>query len=256
MTYTKYSASGNDFVIFHTFIKKDYSQEAIKLCNRTEGIGADGLIVLIPNEDADFEWLFYNSDGSDASMCGNGTRACAHYAFTNELAASTMHFKTGAGLIKSIVKDNIVETQLTAPIVVKEEFQQEGFTWYLVDTGVPHLVTIVDDLEEYDHDLSAKMRYEHNANVNFAKIEDGKNGKILKVRTYERGVEGETLACGTGVTAVAIAMHKTNKTNNKSIFLPVEGGNLEVSFSENNGVYTNIFLKGPAEFVFSGIFKI
>ena len=159
MTYTKYSASGNDFVIFHTFIKKDYSQEAIQLCNRTEGIGADGLIVLIPNEEAAFEWLFYNSDGSDASMCGNGTRACAHYAYTNNLAPSSMKFLTGAGLISSIVEDNIVETQLTAPIIIKEEFEENGFTWYLVDTGVPHLITIVDDLNVYDHDLCAKMRY-------------------------------------------------------------------------------------------------
>jgi diaminopimelate epimerase len=195
MTYTKYSASGNDFVITHSFIEKDYTNDAIKLCNRTEGIGADGFVVIVPSSEADFKWLFYNSDGSDAAMCGNATRAVSHYAFTNNLVSSSeMKFLTGAGLIKSSVEGNIVETQLTAPIVVKEEFIEDGFTWYLVDTGVPHLVTIVDDLELYNHDLCAKMRYKYNTNVNFAKIEDG----IIKVRTYERGVEGETLACGTG----------------------------------------------------------
>jgi diaminopimelate epimerase len=156
MTYTKYSASGNDFVIFHSFIKKDYSKEAITLCNRTEGIGADGLIVLIPNSDYDFEWLFYNSDGSHAAMCGNGTRACAHYAYINNLAPSNMKFLTGAGAIESIVEDDVVQTQLTKPILIKDEFIQDGFTWYY--------------------------------------------GKIY-VRTYERGVEGETLACGTGMAA-------------------------------------------------------
>jgi diaminopimelate epimerase len=197
MTYTKYSASGNDFVIFHSFIKKDYSKEAITLCNRTEGIGADGLIVLIPNSDYDFEWLFYNSDGSHAAMCGNGTRACAHYAYTNNLAPSNMKFLTGAGAIESIVEGDVVQTQLTKPILIKDEFIQDGFTWYLVDTGVPHLVSIVDDLEKYDNNLASKMRYEYNANVNFAKIENGK----IYVRTYERGVEGETLACGTGMAA-------------------------------------------------------
>ncbi|SKB80392.1 diaminopimelate epimerase [Malaciobacter marinus] len=197
MTYTKYSASGNDFVIFHSFIKKDYSKEAITLCNRTEGIGADGLIVLIPNSDYDFEWLFYNSDGSHAAMCGNGTRACAHYAYINNLAPSNMKFLTGAGAIESIVEDDVVQTQLTKPILIKDEFIQDGFTWYLVDTGVPHLVSIVDDLEKYDNNLASKMRYEYNANVNFAKIENGK----IYVRTYERGVEGETLACGTGMAA-------------------------------------------------------
>ncbi|MBU3014378.1 diaminopimelate epimerase [Poseidonibacter lekithochrous] len=246
MTYTKYSASGNDFVIFHTFIKKDYSKEAIELCNRTEGIGADGLIVLVPNEKADFEWLFYNSDGSDASMCGNGTRACAHYAYKNGLAPNSMKFLTGAGLIKSIVEDDIVETELTAPIVIKEEFEQEGFTWYLVDTGVPHLVTIVDDLEKYDHDLSAKMRYEHNANVNFAKIEDGKEGKVLKVRTYERGVEGETLACGTGMAACFLRANNLNLVSNKTFVYPKSQEELSLSLVDNT-----IYFKGAVKNVFT-----
>lgn len=246
MTYTKYSASGNDFVIFHTFIKKDYSKEAIELCNRTEGIGADGLIVLVPNEKADFEWLFYNSDGSDASMCGNGTRACAHYAYSNGLASSTMQFLTGAGLIKSIVDGNVVETQLTAPVVIKEEFEQEGFKWYLVDTGVPHLVTIVDDLEKYNHEISAKMRYEHNANVNFAKIEDANEGKVLKVRTYERGVEGETLACGTGMAACFLRANDLNLVSNKTFVYPKSQEELTLSLVENT-----IYFKGAVKNVFT-----
>lgn len=197
MTYTKYSASGNDFVIFHTFKNQDYSQEAIRLCNRTEGIGADGLIVLVPHEQYDFEWLFYNSDGSTASMCGNGTRACAHYAVTNGLASENLTFLTGAGAISCQINENIVETQMTKPKVIKEPFEEEGLTWYLIDTGVPHLVTLVEDLNVYDKMLSRRMREKHNANVNYAKVEDGK----VYVRTYERGVEDETLACGTGMVA-------------------------------------------------------
>jgi diaminopimelate epimerase len=241
MTYTKYSASGNDFVIFHTLIKKDYSQDAISLCNRTEGIGADGLIVIVPNETADFEWLFYNSDGSDAAMCGNGTRAVAHYAYTNGLAAPTMSFLTQAGIIKSIVDENIVETQMTKPVVIKEEFEQEGLTWYLIDTGVPHLVTVVDDLEKYDHDLCAKMRYEHNANVNFAKIEDGK----IFVRTYERGVEGETLACGTGMVACFLRANALGLVDNKSFVYPKSKEELTVSIKDGE-----LFFKGAVKKVF------
>lgn len=197
MTYTKYSASGNDFVIFHTFKNQDYSQEAIRLCNRTEGIGADGLIVLVPHEQYDFEWLFYNSDGSTASMCGNGTRACAHYAVANGLASENLTFLTGAGAISCEINGNIVETQMTKPKVIKEPFEEEGLTWYLIDTGVPHLVTLVEDLNVYDKMLSRRMREKHNANVNYAKVENGK----VYVRTYERGVEDETLACGTGMVA-------------------------------------------------------
>jgi diaminopimelate epimerase len=243
MTYTKYSASGNDFIIFHTFIEKDYSQEAIKLCNRTEGIGADGLVALVPSNDADFKWLFYNSDGSHAAMCGNATRAVSHYAYTNDLVSKNeMEFLTGAGLIKSCVDENIVETQLTAPKVIKEEFIQDGFTWYLVDTGVPHLVTIVDDLNKYNHDLCSKMRYEHNANVNFVKIENGE----LKVRTYERGVEGETLACGTGMAACFLRANDLKLVGDSTFVYPKSGEQL--TLSKKNGT---IYFKGAVKKVFT-----
>ena len=242
MTYTKYSASGNDFVITHSFIEKDYTNDAIKLCNRTEGIGADGFVVIVPSSKADFKWLFYNSDGSDAAMCGNATRAVSHYAFTNNLVTSNeMKFLTGAGLIKSCVEGNIVETQLTAPKVVKEEFIEDGFTWYLVDTGVPHLVTIVDDLELYSHDLCAKMRYKYNTNVNFAKIEDG----IIKVRTYERGVEGETLACGTGMAACFLRANDLRLVDDSTFVYPKSGEQL--TLSKKDGI---IYFKGAVKKVF------
>ena len=242
MTYTKYSASGNDFVITHSFIEKDYTNDAIKLCNRTEGIGADGFVIIVPSSEADFKWLFYNSDGSDAAMCGNATRAVSHYAFTNNLVSSSeMKFLTGAGLIKSSVEGNIVETQLTAPKVVKEEFTEDGFTWYLVDTGVPHLVTIVDDLELYNHDLCAKMRYKYNTNVNFAKIEDG----IIKVRTYERGVEGETLACGTGMAACFLRANDLKLVDSSTFVYPKSGEQL--TLSKKDGI---IYFKGAVKKVF------
>lgn len=242
MIYTKYSASGNDFVIFHTFIEKDYTNDAIKLCNRTEGIGADGFVALVPCDEADFKWQFYNSDGSDAAMCGNATRAVAHYAYTNNLASSKMKFLTEAGLIESEVNGNIVETQMTKPIVIKEPFEQEGLTWYLIDTGVPHLVTIVDNLEKYDHDLCAKMRYAHNANVNFAKIENG----IINVRTYERGVEGETLACGTGMVACFLRANDLGLVENKTFVYPKSKE--ELTISKNDG---KLYFKGAVKKVFT-----
>lgn len=243
MTYTKYSASGNDFVIFHTFKEEDFSSDAVKLCNRTEGIGADGFVALVPSNEADFKWLFYNSDGSYASMCGNATRAVAHYAYNNGLAGSSMKFMTGAGLIESVVEENIVETQMTEPVVIKEAFEQEGLTWYLIDTGVPHLVTLVEDLDLYEHDLCAKMRYEHNANVNFAKVED--NGTI-RVRTYERGVEGETLACGTGMVACFLRANDLGLVENSSLLYPKS--NEELTVSKVNG---KLYFKGAVKKVFT-----
>jgi len=197
MTITKYNASGNTFVIFHTEKKEDYSSLAIELCSKEN---VDGLIVVVPHEDYDFEWLFYNNDGSTANMCGNGTRAVAHYAFENKISNQKTHFLTGAGEISCIVEGDIVETTMTKPETIKNEFTEYGLSWVLIDTGVPHLVTITDDLEKFDLDICSKMRYKYNANVNFVKINNG----TLEVRTYERGVEGETQACGTGMTACFI----------------------------------------------------
>ena len=172
MTIAKYSANGNDFVIFHTFQRKDYSDLAKKLCHRTEGIGADGLIVLIPHHELDFEWLFYNSDGSDAAMCGNGSRACAHYAFYEGLASSKLRFLTQAGSIESQVEEHTVQTQLTPHAILKENFEEEGLVWWLIDTGVPHLVTLVDHIDRYDKTVCQVMRERYNANVNFMSLFD------------------------------------------------------------------------------------
>lgn len=242
MTYAKYNANGNDFVIFHTFIEKDYSSLANVLCNRTSGIGADGLIVLIPHETYDFKWLFYNSDGSTASMCGNGTRACAHYALNNGLALEKMTFLTNAGTITCEVKGDIVQTQLTPPKIISEEFEEEGFTWFLCDTGVPHLVTLVDDLNIYNKDLAQKMRIRYNANVNFAKIEN----KKIYVRTYERGVEDETLACGTGMAACFLKANLLGLVENEAFVYPKSNEELLLSKHQET-----LLFKGAVKHIFT-----
>ena len=134
MMMSKYSANGNDFVIFHALERKDRTALAVEVCNRQNGIGADGLIVLIPNDANDFEWEFYNSDGSHADMCGNGSRAVAHYAYINELAGKNMSFLTGAGVINaSIVKGHgkkkaIVKTELTPPKILDKEIESMDVT--------------------------------------------------------------------------------------------------------------------------------
>ena len=241
MQITKYNASGNDFVIFHTFKDKDFSQLAKKLCHRQNGIGADGLIVLLPHEKYDFQWRFYNSDGSDASMCGNGTRACAHYAYTNALSDKDMTFLTQAGIISSSVDNDIVSSQLTKVKKVSEMFNEEGRDWYFYDTGVPHLVTIIDDLDEYDKTLARKMRQAHNANVNFVL----RDGNALHVRTYERGVEDETLACGTGMAACFYTMYKLKKVGESAKVYPTSKEELRLSISDGR-----LFFSGAVYRVF------
>ena len=198
MVVSKYSANGNDFVIFHSDSKKDRTELAKELCHRQDGIGADGLIVVIPNSDYDFEWQFYNSDGSTAEMCGNGSRACAHYAYTNSLALKNMSFLTEAGVISAVVDGDMVLSELTPPKIIDKNIEFNGKSWWLLDTGVPHLVKFTQNINEFNIAEARELRYKYNANVNIAFVDKNKN---IRVRTYERGVEDETLACGTGMAA-------------------------------------------------------
>ncbi|AII15463.1 diaminopimelate epimerase [Campylobacter iguaniorum] len=241
MQLSKYNASGNDFVIFHTFKSEDRSQLAVSLCDRFNGVGADGLIVLVPDSNSDFKWEFYNSDGSHAAMCGNGSRAAALYAFKNGLCKDECEFVTGAGVIKAKIEQNLVEVALTTPKKLSDEFSELGFDWHFYDTGVPHLVTFVNDLSKFDLQTSATMRKKYNANVNFAKLENG----ILKVRTFERGVENETNACGTGMAASFYAGYKSLKFAPNLKVNPKSGEELWMRFEDEV-----IYFKGMVKHCF------
>lgn len=235
MQISKYSANGNDFVIFHTFTNTNRSELAKKLCNRFNGIGADGLIVLLPHKKYDFEWQFYNADGSTASMCGNGSRAAAHYAHIEGLAKNKMRFLTGAGVISAVVDGDVVESELTKPIIINNSFEEEGRIWFFVDTGVPHLVTEVQDIDDFDRELASRMRYRHNANVNFVTLKNNS----LHVRTYERGVENETMACGTGMAACFLYMYLNKKVKESSKVYPSSKEELVLKISKEK-----LYLKG------------
>jgi len=228
MTVAKYSGNGNDFVIFHTFLKKDRSELAKELCHRQEGVGADGLIVIIPHKTHDFEWQFYNSDGSEAEMCGNGSRAAAHYAYTNELAPANMSFLTLAGVIRANVSSNMVLSELTPPIILDKEIEYNGKNWWKIDTGVPHLVHFTDNIDAFDITEARELRYKYNANVNIVFV-DGDN---LRVRTYERGVEDETLACGTGMAACYYTALQKGKISKNVEVYPKSGDTLYLGMNE------------------------
>lgn len=228
MTVSKYSANGNDFVVFHSDIKEDRSALAKEICHRQNGIGADGLIVIVPHDEYDFEWQFYNSDGSSAEMCGNGSRACAHYAYMHELAPKNMSFLTLAGVIKAEVDGNMVLSELTPPVILEKDINYNGKNWWKIDTGVPHLVSFTDNIEEFDIEEARELRYEHNANVNIAYV-DGEN---LRVRTYERGVEDETLACGTGMAACFYRALKEEKVGQSIKVYPRSGDTLYLGVNE------------------------
>ncbi|MDQ1264074.1 MAG: diaminopimelate epimerase [Campylobacterota bacterium] len=241
MVVSKYSANGNDFVIFHTFYKSDRSALAREICHRQNGIGADGLIVLVPHERYDFEWQFYNSDGSEAAMCGNGSRAAAHYAYANGLAGAEMHFLTGAGVIGASVEADMVLSELTPPFMVQEHIEYNGKIWSLVNTGVPHLVHFTQNIAEFDIAEARELRYKYNANVNIAFV-DGEN---LRVRTYERGVENETLACGTGMAACFYAANEKGLVKDSIEVYPASGETLYLGVNDRT-----ITFKGGVKKVF------
>jgi diaminopimelate epimerase len=221
------------------------------LCDRNFGVGADGVILIENEGDFDFKMIYFNADGSQ-TFCGNGGRCAVAFAKQLTIIKDKTNFIAFDGTHYAEIENNIVSLQM---IDVDEVIINENSVFAY--TGTQHHVEIVHDLKNYPvFEAGKKIRYsykEPGSNVNFVQQI---NDSTFKVRTYEKGVENETLACGTGVTAVAIAMHKTGKTTSNLISLPVEGGNLEVSFSEKNGVYTNVFLKGPATFVFKGNLKI
>jgi len=245
MKLSKYSANGNDFVIFHTFIKEDRSALAKELCHRQNGVGADGLIVLLPHSEYDFEWQFYNADGSEAEMCGNGSRAAAHYAYSNALAPAKMRFLTLAGVIAAEVEGNMVQSELTPPKILAKAIEHDGKLWWKIDTGVPHMVTFVDDIEHFDIESARKLRYKENANVNIAKVLENGN---MRVRTYERGVEDETLACGTGMAACFWRALQEGCINDAIEVYPTSGETLYLGVNERT-----ITFKGEVKKTFEAV---
>ena len=254
MQFFKYQGTGNDFIMIdnrkETFSKNNANWIA-HLCNRKFGIGADGLILLENHQSLDFKMVYYNSDGNESSMCGNGGRCIVAFAKKLNVIKNSATFEAIDGLhVATIDSNEMVSLQM------KDVEEVSVATDYVfLNTGSPHHVTFVDNLKEFDvKNQGAKIRYSSlygnvGCNINFVKQLEN---DIFAVRTYERGVEDETLSCGTGATAVAIAMYKTNKTKSREIQLLVEGGKLKVTFEEHNNKFYKVFLTGPAQFVFSG----
>jgi diaminopimelate epimerase len=250
LTFYKYQGTGNDFVMIdnrsNTF-KKDNIDLVLKLCDRHFGVGADGVILIENDTEFDFKMIYYNADGSE-TFCGNGGRCATSFAKYLNIIDNSAHFIAIDGVHFATIENNIVSLKM---IDVDDIRIQENSVF--VYTGTQHHVELVENLDTYPvFENGKKIRNSYKApgsNVNFV---EQVTAATFRVRTYEKGVENETLACGTGVTAVAIAMHKIKKTKSNLISLPVEGGTLEVSFTAENGVYKNVFLKGPATFVFKG----
>ncbi len=251
-SFYKYQGTGNDFVMIDNrdqSFPKDTISLINHICDRHFGIGADGLILIENDTTSDFRMIYYNADGSE-TFCGNGGRCAVAFAHFLGIIDDKTNFIAFDGLHYAEIDNGIVSLQMIDVDSDTMEITKEAV---FANTGTQHHVQLVNSLENYPVFQHGKeIRYSYpspGSNVNFVQQI---NNDTFRVRTYEKGVENETLACGTGVTAVAIAMHKTGKTNATKINLPVEGGNLQVKFTVENSLYTNVFLTGPATFVFKG----
>ena len=253
----KYQGTGNDFVMIDNrdnHFPKDDIVLINKLCDRRFGIGADGLILLENAEDTDFKMVYFNADGNESSMCGNGGRCLVAFANKLKIIEEAATFDAIDGLHRATIKDEIVSLQM-----INVDTISAYDTHVFLNTGSPHHVEFVDNVDQLDiKTLGRKIRngapyFEEGTNVNFAEILDS---NTIRVRTYERGVEDETLSCGTGVTAVAIAANIEGKIDDNTVNIKAMGGDLSISFDNEEYNYTNVVLTGSATFVFEGTFKI
>jgi diaminopimelate epimerase len=258
LDFFKYQGAGNDFIIIDNRLEKfeRSDKRLIKfLCDRKFGIGADGLMLLQKSTGTDFEMIYYNSDGLESSMCGNGGRCIVAFARRMGIIDKKAHFIAADGEHEAIVRDpNYIKLKM-----IDVKGIEKGKDYFYLNTGVPHVVKFVSNIDSVDVFAEGKkIRYSepfkpNGANVNFVEI---RNENIL-IRTYERGIEDETLACGTGITASAIAVALHTKSQENSFKLNARGGTLQVSFERiSNDSIINIWLEGPAEYVFKGKIEI
>lgn len=251
----KYQGTGNDFILFDnrslTF-NKDNTKRIQALCDRKFGIGSDGLMLLESHNDMDFKLVFYNPDASQ-SFCGNGTRCAVTLANKLGMIGSKGTIEATDGIHDVTIDKNGVGVHMRDV----SEIRTYGNDLWL-NTGSPHYIVFVDDVNKVDVVVEGrKIRYaepwaQAGTNVNFVEVDN----EGLKIRTYERGVENETLSCGTGVTAAAIAAHYTGKISTNNIKVTTLGGDLKVDLKKEGSGYANIWLKGPAVEVFEGLVNL
>ena len=256
LKFFKYQGAGNDFVMIddrqQTF---PISTKLInRLCDRHFGVGADGLILLQNDKEFDFKMVYFNSDGNESTMCGNGGRCIIRFANDLDVASENMTFTAIDGLHHGIVDNNVIRLQM-----IDVDEVEDHNDYLFMNTGSPHHVEFVEKVDDVDvYNRGKEIRngspyFEKGSNVNFVEVMPDNN---LRIRTYERGVENETLACGTGITAAAISAYVKNLVDKKSIEIKALGGDLSVNFEENNHKFVNVWLNGPAVKVFEGEIEI
>ena len=273
LEFTKMSGAGNDFIVidnrFYHFTAEELSGFAARFCPRRTGVGADGLLGLsvAEEEDAHYRMVYYNADGSLGTMCGNGARCLARFARDAGLAAEPLRFESDAGLYSASVPDDGSDVRLFVPaprhfkrdLSLGSEMGQSVLEAHYLWTGTEHVVVFVDDVDSIDVvTIGSQIRRDttltpNGANVNFVQV---KSGGELKVRTFEKGVEAETLACGTGAIAASLVTALTGKSSADRFAVAMRGGTLFVGFEGSADDPTNLYLEGAASVVYRATLEL
>ena len=257
VSFSKYHGNGNDFIIVDGINNNltDINQDKIQtLCDRRTGIGADGFIIIKSNLDSDYEMVYYNCDGKIGSFCGNGARCAYDFSIKNGISKHISKFKAYDGFHFASFSGDRISVSINAV----NNFKKIGID-YFVDTGSPHLVKFNQDLEklkiedEFIKSQGNKLFKDYSVNVNFV---SKKNNNTFLARTFERGVNAETLSCGTGAVAIAICAKLKYNFKDKWVNIVTKGGDLSVNFKKDNNSFIDIFLEGDAKHVFDGIFYL
>ncbi len=254
----KMCASGNDFIVIDNRdgrvydLFTDLKGFVFKICRLHHSVGADGLILIEESKDVDFRWRFFNADGSEAEMCGNGGRCAARFAFMKGIAKEIMAFETLAGVIKAEVEEKRVKLQLTTPFDLRLDYpigvEDREVVVSSANTGVPHAIVLVDSVDHVPvQELGRIIRYhkafgEKGTNVDFVEVMDKKN---VRLRTYERGVEGETYACGTGAVATGVVL-KEKGLLESPMNIATQGGETLKVYVDND-----VYLEGDAHIIYT-----
>jgi diaminopimelate epimerase len=264
INFFKMSGSGNDFILIDNRDKsltvENIAEFVRTVCERKVSVGADGLIIIEDSQRADFRWRFFNADGSEVDMCGNGARCAARFAYIRGIAKEKMSFETGAGIIDAEVRGDVVKLRLTEPqamktnilIMLEERLLEVSF----INTGVPHVVLFVHGLDRYDvFNMGRKIRYHKDfqpegTNANFMEVIDR---RTIRIRTYERGVEDETLACGTGAVASALISSSRGLVESPVNVRVKSGETLKIYFHKAGQGFEDIYLEGKANVVYEGL---
>ena len=263
--FMKLSGAGNDFVIINNLNRvvdsadSEFMNFVTKICQRRMSVGADGVLLVEPTEDVDFRMRYFNADGGEVETCGNGARCISKFAYLKGIVSEQMQFLTNAGIYEAeIVGDNVkvrmsdpTDIRMNVPLRLEDGVHSVGFA----NSGVPHVVFFVDDLESTDvFDLGQQTRYHNDfkpagTNANFICIH---SQELIEIRTYERGVENETLACGTGSIASAIVSATLGKVQSPVSVKTASGVVLKIHFDLENDEAKNVYLEGDARVIFAG----